>query len=210
MIADWIEIVRAGDFRFCSNLREVFAGLQREIGCFRDGRKLECVELSRSVEVSRRDAFGTDENEDCRGTDTEAGRALWPLFLTTGGESWLQRRRRGCYPFIARNSTEEEEENRQVALSRITSQVTMKCGNNVHDSCAAEITARSVSDADGPRNSTDLGPDSFCWPVDEPSHAFGFNGGDLNCQGTWESGRPVPRSGQNNRLLQKKSRLSFS
>jgi hypothetical protein len=31
-IPDWIKVVRADDFRFCPNLREVIAGLQREIG----------------------------------------------------------------------------------------------------------------------------------------------------------------------------------
>jgi hypothetical protein len=88
-ILDWIEFIRAADFRFCPNIREVFAGLQREIGGFRDCRKLERVELSRSVEVVGR---GADEDEDGRGTEAERARS--PIFLTADDESWLRRRRR--------------------------------------------------------------------------------------------------------------------
>jgi hypothetical protein len=40
-IPDWIEVIRADDFRFCPNLRQVIAGLQREIDGFRDCRKLD-------------------------------------------------------------------------------------------------------------------------------------------------------------------------
>jgi hypothetical protein len=62
-IPDWIEIIHAEDFGFCPNLREIIAGLQREIGGFRDCRKLKRVELSRSVEVVGREAFSGDESE---------------------------------------------------------------------------------------------------------------------------------------------------
>jgi hypothetical protein len=34
-IQDWIEVICAHDFRFCPNLREVFAGLQSEMSGFR-------------------------------------------------------------------------------------------------------------------------------------------------------------------------------
>jgi hypothetical protein len=60
-IPDWIYVVQTDDFRFCPNLREVFAGLQREIGGFRDCRKRERVELSRSVEVVGRGPFRAEQ-----------------------------------------------------------------------------------------------------------------------------------------------------
>jgi hypothetical protein len=50
-ITDWIEVIHANDFRFSPNHREAFGSLQREINGFHDCRMLECVELSRSVEV---------------------------------------------------------------------------------------------------------------------------------------------------------------
>jgi hypothetical protein len=61
-ISDWIEVIHADDFRFCPNLREVIADLQREVGGFRDCRKLESVDLSRLVEVVGRGAFSADED----------------------------------------------------------------------------------------------------------------------------------------------------
>jgi hypothetical protein len=79
-IPDSIDVVRAEDFRFCPNLREVIAGLQREIGGFHDCRKLERVELSRSVEVVGSGAFSLDEDR-CQ------------VFIA-GDESWLWRKRR--------------------------------------------------------------------------------------------------------------------
>jgi hypothetical protein len=42
-ISDWIEVIRANDFRFCPNLREVIAGLQWEIDDFHDCQKLHRV-----------------------------------------------------------------------------------------------------------------------------------------------------------------------
>jgi hypothetical protein len=33
-ILDWIEVIRAGDFRFCPDLCEIIAGQQREISGF--------------------------------------------------------------------------------------------------------------------------------------------------------------------------------
>jgi hypothetical protein len=61
-IPDWIDVVHADDFRSCPNLREVIAGLQREIGGFRDCGQLQRVELSRSVEVIGRGAFSADKD----------------------------------------------------------------------------------------------------------------------------------------------------
>jgi hypothetical protein len=90
-IPDWIEVIHADDFRFCPNLREVTAGLQREIDDFRDCRKLERVELSRSVEAVRKGAFSAEEDEG--GSGTEAERAHRPLFPTAEEESWLRRSR---------------------------------------------------------------------------------------------------------------------
>jgi hypothetical protein len=48
-IPDWIEIIRTHGFCFCLNLLEVTAGLQRQIGGFRDYQRLERMELFRSV-----------------------------------------------------------------------------------------------------------------------------------------------------------------
>jgi hypothetical protein len=62
-IPDWIDVVHAEDLRFSPNLREVIAGLQREIGGFRDCQKPERIELSQSVEVIGEGAFRADENE---------------------------------------------------------------------------------------------------------------------------------------------------
>jgi hypothetical protein len=100
-IPDWIEIIHTDDFRFCPNLREVIAGLQREIGGFRDCRKLKRVELSRSVEVVGREAFSGDEDE-CQ------------VFIA-GDESRLWRRRQGCHIFISGKGPTKEE-NHQVAF----------------------------------------------------------------------------------------------
>jgi hypothetical protein len=47
MFPDLIEVARPDDFRFRPNFREVFAGLQREIGGFYDCPKIERVDLSR-------------------------------------------------------------------------------------------------------------------------------------------------------------------
>jgi hypothetical protein len=139
-----IEVIHADDFWFCFNLREVIAGLQREIKGFRGCRKLECFEVSRSVEVVRRSAFTTDEDE----SDRCAGerRARRAIFLTVGGESWLRRRRRGCQIFITGKSgckRAEKEENRPVALSEIISYLSATCGGNVYDKSVVEITASS-------------------------------------------------------------------
>jgi hypothetical protein len=140
-IPDWIDVVHAADFRSCPNLREVIAGLQREIGGFRDCQKIERVVLSRSVEVVGRGAFGADE-DGCH------------VFIA-GDESWLWRRRRGCHVFIAGKGPKKEE-NRQIALSGIISYLTAKCGGNVHDKCVVEITASSVSGTDYAQNAGDL------------------------------------------------------
>jgi hypothetical protein len=60
-IPDWIEVIRAADFCFCPNLREVIVGLQREIDGFCDCPKLERVELFQSVEFGGMEsANGTD------------------------------------------------------------------------------------------------------------------------------------------------------
>jgi hypothetical protein len=167
-IPDWIKIIHADDFRFCPNLREVIAGLQREIGGFRDCRKLERVELSRSVEVVGISAFNTDEDEG--GSSAEARRARRPLFLTVGDESWLRKRRRGCHVFIAgKGAKKEEDENRQFALSGIVSHLTTKCGGNVHDKGIVEITASSVSGTAYPQNSANLEDNSWFWSENEPS-----------------------------------------
>jgi hypothetical protein len=98
-IPDCIEVIHADDFCFCPNLREVIGGLQREIGGFRDCRKLKRVKLSRSVEVIGRGAFNADDDEGDRGA--EAWQARMRLFLTGGDWSWLRRSRRGCHVFIA-------------------------------------------------------------------------------------------------------------
>jgi hypothetical protein len=65
-IPDWVKVVRAYDFCFCPNFRKVIAGQQQEIHGFRNCRKFEQIELSRSVEVVGREAFRTDENESGR------------------------------------------------------------------------------------------------------------------------------------------------
>jgi hypothetical protein len=115
-IPDWIEVIHADDFRFCPNLQEVIAGLQREIDGFRNCRKLKCLELSWSVEIVGKGAFSPDEDDGGRGT--EAKLAHKPLFPTAGDEAGLRRRRRGCHVFIARKGPETEE-NRQTAVSGI-------------------------------------------------------------------------------------------
>jgi len=92
-IPDWTEIARTPDFRFYANLCEVIAGLQREIDCFRDCRKLERIELSRSAEIAGWNAFSTDKGEDS--SDAETLRARSPIFLTVGDESQLRRSWRG-------------------------------------------------------------------------------------------------------------------
>jgi hypothetical protein len=79
IIPDWIEVIRADDFCFCPNLREVIAGLQREIDGFCDCPKLERVELSQSVEFVRMSAFNADEDESGRGAGAQ--RARRRLFL---------------------------------------------------------------------------------------------------------------------------------
>jgi hypothetical protein len=141
-IPDWIDVVRADDFRFCPNLREVIAGLQREIGGFHDCQRLEDVELSRSVEVVGRDAFSADEG-GCH------------VFIA-GDESWLWKRRRGCHVFIAGKGAQKEE-NYQVALSGIIAHLTAKCGGNVHDKGVLEITVSSVyKEKYPPRNAADF------------------------------------------------------
>jgi hypothetical protein len=115
-IPDWIKVIRANDLCFCPNLRKVIAGQQREIDGFRNCRKLEQVELFRSVEVLGREAFSTDEDEG--GRSGETGRARMPLFLTIGDELWLRRRRRGCHVFIT-GKVPEKKKNSQVALSGV-------------------------------------------------------------------------------------------
>jgi hypothetical protein len=74
-IPDWIEVIRAEGFRFCPNLREVIAGLQREIEGSRDCQKLEGVELSES---SNRDgeADNPGGQADDPGGEDNRGRGL--------------------------------------------------------------------------------------------------------------------------------------
>jgi hypothetical protein len=165
-IPDWIEVIRADDFRFCPHLREVIAGLQREIDGFRDCQNHERVELSQSIEVIRRGAFSADEVGG--GRNTKAERVRRPLFLEAGKESWLRRRRRGCQIFIAGKGPGKEEKD-QVALSGIISYLTTKCGGNVHDRGVVEITASSVSNRYYPQNAADLGNwNSFFCSKDKP------------------------------------------
>jgi hypothetical protein len=76
-IPDWIEVVRADEFRFCPNLREVIAGLQREISGFRDCRRIERIEPSPSFEAVGWAAFGADERG--RGRVAEAWRVRRPI-----------------------------------------------------------------------------------------------------------------------------------
>jgi hypothetical protein len=153
-IPDWIEVIHADDFCSYPNLRDVIAGLQREIDGFRNCRKLERVELSRSVEVVGWDAFSVDEDEGGRGA--EVGRARRPISMMAGYEAWLRRRRRGCHVFIAGKGPEEVE-NCQVALSGIISDLTAKCGGgNVHDLGVVEVTTSSVFNIHYPRYAADL------------------------------------------------------
>jgi hypothetical protein len=114
--------------------------VQREIGGFRDRRKHERAELSQSIEVVGKGAFGADEEEV-----DETRSAHEPIFVTAGDASWLQRKRRRGPVFIARNKPEEAE-NRQVAL----------CVGNVHDIGVVEVTASSASGTDYPQNAVDL------------------------------------------------------
>jgi hypothetical protein len=153
-IPDWIDVVHADDFRSCPNLREVIAGLQREIGGFHDCRKLERVELSRSVKVVGRDASSADE-DGCQA-------------FIAGHESWLRRRRRGCHVFIAGKGAQKEK-NRQFALSGIISYLTAKCGGNVHHKGAVEITASSVCISNYPQNVADFGTILFFFLQNEPN-----------------------------------------
>jgi hypothetical protein len=74
-IPDCLEVIRADDFRFYPNIQEIFAGLHREIDGCRDCLKLECVELSRSVEVFGRDAFRSVADEGGRGAGAGRGGA---------------------------------------------------------------------------------------------------------------------------------------
>jgi hypothetical protein len=66
-IPDWIEVVRADDFRFCPNLHEISAGLQRESAGVRNCQKLEHGEISRSVEVAGRSGFRTSGHGNGKG-----------------------------------------------------------------------------------------------------------------------------------------------
>jgi hypothetical protein len=181
-IPGWIEVIHPNDFRFCPNLREVIASLQREISGFRDCRKLKRVELSRSVEVIGRDAFSAEV--DGGGRSAEARQARKPLFLTVGDESWLRRRRRGCQIFIAEKGPKKEE-NREIVPSGIISHLMAKCGGNVHDMGLVEITASSVFSDNSPQNAADRENDSYfrseskpdqwiCWDFKilriEPTH----------------------------------------
>jgi hypothetical protein len=141
-IPDWIDVLHADDFRSCPNLREVIAGLQREIDGFRDCRKLERVDPSQSIEVVGRGAFRADEG-GCH------------VFIT-GDESWLWRRRRGCHLLMTGKAAQKEED-RQTALSGIIAHLTAKCGGNVHKKGVVEITASSVpSSSYSPWNAADL------------------------------------------------------
>jgi hypothetical protein len=159
-IPDWIEIIHAEDFGFSPNLRQIIVGLQREIGGFHNCRKLERVELSRSVEVVGRSAFSADQDESDRGTERRRG--CRPIFLMAGDGVWLRRRRRGCQIFLARKGSKKEE-NHQSALSGIISYLTAKCRGNVHDRGVVEITASSVCSTNSPQNASNLENQDLCF-----------------------------------------------
>jgi hypothetical protein len=112
----------------------------REIGGFRNCRTLERVELAQLVEVVGRGAFGADEG----GRGMETRRSGRPIFLMTGEEWWLQRRRRECHVFIAGKGPKTDGK-RQIALSGIISYLTGKYGGNVHDRSIVEITRAAFS-----------------------------------------------------------------
>jgi hypothetical protein len=96
-----------------------------------------------------------------------------PIFLTAGEKSSLHLRRRGCHVFVTGKGPEREE-NRQVALSRIISDLAAKCGGNVRDRGVVEITASSRSTI--AYNATDLNNIySFFCSETEPGQCRGLH-----------------------------------